>query len=63
MDKKGNVIVPAKYYSVADFKEGRAWVANEDNHDHAWCGYIDLDGKEVVPIINTESLLKKDTKP
>ena len=50
VDKKGNVIVPAKYYSVADFKEGRAWVANEDNHDHAWCGYIDLDGKEVVPI-------------
>ena len=50
IDKMGNVIVPAKYYSVADFKEGRAWVANEDNHDHAWCGYIDLDGKEVVPI-------------
>lgn len=51
VDKKGNVIVPAKYYSVADFKEGRAWVANRgEEGDEYWCGYIDLDGKEVVPI-------------
>lgn len=51
MDKKGNVIVPAKYCSVADFKEGRAWVANRgEEGDEYWCGYIDLDGKEVVPI-------------
>lgn len=49
VDQKGNVIVPAKYCSVADFKEGRAWVANEEG-DEYWCGYIDLDGKEVVPI-------------
>lgn len=51
MDKKGNVIVPAKYHSIADFKEGRAWVANcGEEGDEYWCGYIDLDGKEVVPI-------------
>lgn len=51
IDKMGNVIVPAKYYSIDDFKEGRAWVANRgEEGDEYWCGYIDLDGKEVVPI-------------
>lgn len=48
MDKKGNVIVPAKYHSIADFKEGRAWVANcGEEGDEYWCGYIDLDGKKL----------------
>ena len=51
IDKMGNVIVPAKYDQVADFKEERAWVANRgEEGDEYWCGYIDLDGKEVVPI-------------
>lgn len=51
IDKMGNVIVPAKYDQVADFKEERAWVANRgEEGDEYWCGYIDLEGKEVVPI-------------
>lgn len=50
VDKMGNMIVPAKYDDVADFKEGRAWVANRGEDDQYRCGYIDLEGKEVIPI-------------
>ena len=50
IDKIGNVIVPAKYDQVADFKEERAWVAYRNDEGRLKCGYIDLDGKEVVPI-------------
>lgn len=50
IDKMGNVIVPAKYDQVADFKEERAWVAYRNDEGRLKCGYIDLDGKEVVPI-------------
>ena len=50
IDKMGNVIVPAKYDQVADFKEERAWVAYRNDEWRLKCGYIDLDGKEVVPI-------------
>ena len=50
VDKMGNMIVPAKYDDVADFKEGRAWVANRGEDDQFRCGYIDLEGKVVIPI-------------
>ena len=50
IDKMGNVIVSAKYDQVADFKEERAWVAYRNDEGRLKCGYIDLDGKEVVPI-------------
>lgn len=50
IDKMGNVIVPAKYDQVADFKEERAWVAYRNDEGRLKCGYIDLDGKEVAPI-------------
>lgn len=50
IDKMGNVIVPAKYDQVADFKEERAWGAYRNDEGRLKCGYIDLDGKEVVPI-------------
>ena len=50
VDKMGNMIVPAKYDDVADFKEGRAWVANRGEDDQYRCGYIDLEGKVVIPI-------------
>ena len=50
VDKMGNMIVPAKYDDVVDFKEGRAWVANRGEDDQYRCGYIDLEGKEVIPI-------------
>lgn len=50
VDKMGNMIVPAKYDDVADFKEGRAWVANRGEDDQYRCGYIDLEGKEVIPV-------------
>lgn len=59
IDKMGNVIVPAKYDQVADFKEERAWVAYRNDEGRLKCGYIDLDGKEVVPIKYQVPLVKE----
>lgn len=50
IDKMGNIIVPAKYDEVADFKEERAWVAIRDENEVLRCGYIDLTGKNIVPV-------------
>jgi hypothetical protein len=56
LDREGNVVVPATYDHVTDFREGRAGVlvenggpvGNRDPPSGFW-GFIDPDGKLVIP--------------
>lgn len=44
IDRDGKIVIPAQYKNVAGFREGLAFVQNENDY---W-GYIDVEGKTVI---------------
>lgn len=50
VDAKGNLVIPYKYDTIDYFREGLALVWQGDKY-----GYIDKSGKEVIPIMCSES--------
>ncbi len=45
IDKKGDVVIPARYDFAEPFHDGRAMVCRDEN-----CGFIDHEGREVIPL-------------
>lgn len=52
LDKRLNVVIPAKYDKVSDFKNGLACV-----YQDGYCGLIDVTGKTVIPINYKEIII------
>jgi len=52
IDKKGEEVIPCKYYDFTPFKDGLAMglfnLTNRPNHDGKWC-ILDNTGKELTP--------------
>ena len=55
INKKGELVVPFKYYYIAEFKDGFARVELEKK-----MGFIDKTGKEIVPIIYDDAISFSD---
>jgi len=45
VNKKGNIVIPAKFWKVYNFSEGVAGVCLQE---HKMCGYINHKGKFVI---------------
>lgn len=50
-DKSGNVVIPAKYTEAYSFVDGLAKVQKKDANYKSKYGFIDITGKEVIPLI------------
>lgn len=51
IDKRGNVAIPARFYTAGKFRNGRAkfWIEDERTGTFGKCGFIDKSGTIVVP--------------
>lgn len=55
MDEKGNIITKKKYNFISDYNNGRAIIGVSSNNADYKYGYINLEGKEVIPPIYSEA--------
>ena len=56
LDEKGNIITNKKYNFISDYNEGRALIGISSEEGNYKYGYIDLQGKEVIPPIYSEAI-------
>ncbi|HEY5561409.1 MAG TPA: WG repeat-containing protein [Clostridiaceae bacterium] len=50
IDEKGKMLTTKAYSFISSFKEGRAMFAGNDINNNYLYGYLDRDGKEVIPL-------------
>ncbi|PAE38808.1 WG repeat-containing protein [Bacillus sp. 7884-1] len=50
LDESGKEITTKEYFFIGDYQEGRAVVANNNEHGDYLLGYLNRRGKEVIPL-------------